>query len=338
LLVPGKLSKAGRGTQASGGSKVKTLAAMLASALTLLASGHAFAQPKTLVQWGAPVVQSSYYWDVWGAIELGYLAEEGLDVKVTNNDTPIQCLQFLATGALDIGSPLTDVAISAIDKGADFSFVAAEDAHVAFALMGRPEIAAYQDLRGKTLGVTQLEETTATLIQLLLAKHGLQRKDYEFLALGGSPNRYAALVRGAVAATMLSPPFDFKAEADGMRRMGNAFEAFDGVGIVYAVQRSWGKAHADTLVRFLRAVAKAQRFFYDPANKQKAVDILVKVTKSPPEDIGKSYDSFYRGDRLMAVDLALTEPMLQPWLALRGSTEKPSRYIDNSYWKQALGR
>ena len=72
------------------------------------------------------------------------------------------------------------------------------------------------------------------MIRLLLEKHGVKRSEYEFIALGGSPNRYAALTRGAVSATMLSPPFDFKAEADGMRRLGNAFEAFEGVGVVFA--------------------------------------------------------------------------------------------------------
>ncbi len=319
--------------------------AALAAATALALCGGAAAQApqkqpaqKTEIVWGAPTLGSSYYWDVLAAIELGYMDAEGVSVKPINNDTPIQSIQMLATGAVHVSSINTEVAVSAIDKGADFSFVAAEDDRIAFVLMARPEIKDYADLRAKTLGVTQLQESTATMIRLLMDKHGIKRSEYEFVALGGSPNRYAALVRGAVSATMLSPPFDFKAQGDGMRRLGNAFEAFDGVGIAFAVDKSWAKANADALVGFLRAAAKGQKFLYDSANKARAVEILVKYTRSPPEDLAKSYDSFYGSDRIMSPELELTEKALQPWLDLRGSSEKPARYIDLTYWKRALGR
>ena len=176
------------------------------------------------------------------------------------------------------------------------------------------------------------------MTRLLLEKHGIKREEYNYIALGGTPNRYAALVRGAVSATMLSPPFDYKAEGDGMRRMGSAFEAFEGVGVMYVVDGNWAKANADLLTGFLRAAARAEKFLYDPANKSKAVDILVKTTKGAPDDIAKSYNSFYPNDRINSPDLELTDRLLQPWLDMRGSSEKPAHYIDDTYWKRALGK
>ncbi len=311
---------------------------LVATLLALSGAPAAHAQAKQEIKWGAPVNASSYYWDIWAAIELGYMAEEGLTITAINNDTPIQSLQFLATGAIDISSPNTEVAISAVDKGADFKFVAAEDALIAFVLLTRPEINGYADLRGKTLGVTQLKESTATMLRLMLEAHGVKPDEYQTIALGGSPNRYAALVRGAVAATMLSAPFDIKAQNDGMKRLGDSFEVFRGVGVVLAVSDGWAKAHADALTGFLRAAIKAQRFLYDPKNKAEAVRIMVKVTKSPPEDIARSYDIFYGPNKVMAPDLALTEAAIKPWLDLRGSSENPARYMDLSYWRRALGR
>jgi ABC-type nitrate/sulfonate/bicarbonate transport system substrate-binding protein len=316
---------------------MRTSIAAIVTAFALVGSGAQAQQKKEFV-WGAPVIASSYYWDVLAAIELGYMDAENLSIKLVNNDTPVQSIQFLATGAIQMSSINTEVGLSAMEKGADFSFIGSEDDRIAFVLMTRPEIKGYADLRGKTLGVTQLQESTATMIRLLLEKHGVKREEYEFVALGGSPNRYAALVRGAVSATMLSPPYDYKAQADGMTRLGNAFEAFGGVGVAYAVSNAWAKANADTLVRFLRASAKAEKFLYDPKNKAKAVEILVKYTKSPADDIAKSYDSFYVTDKIMSPDLELTDKLLQPWLDLRGSSEKAARYIDLSYWKRALGR
>jgi NitT/TauT family transport system substrate-binding protein len=317
---------------------MRRLVAAGTAALALLAAMPAQAQQKKEIVWGAPTLGSSYYWDVLAAIDLGYMDQEGLTIKAVNHDTPVQALQFLATGATNIGSITTELALSAVDKGADFKFVGSEDDKIAFVLMARPEIKGFDDFRGKTLGVTQLQESTATMIRLLLEKHGVKRDEYDFIALGGSPNRYAALVRGAVSATMLSPPFDYKAEAEGMKRMGNAFDAFPGVGVLFVVDDKWAKANADALTAFLRATAKAEKFLYDPNNKQKAVEILVKYTKSPPEDIAKSYDSFYPNDHINSPDLHLADAQLQPWLDLHGSAEKPSRYIDLTYWKRALGQ
>ena len=322
------------------GGVMKLVVALTAALLAFGVSSHAQAQAqqKKEIVWGAPNVLSSYYWDVLGAIDLGYMADEGLTIKVVNNDNPVQNLQYLATGAINITSITVELALSAIEKGADFKFLASENDRLSFVFMARPEIKEYADLRGKTLGVTQLQESTASLIRLLLEKHGVKRNEYEFIALGGTPNRFAALVRGAVAGTMLSPPFDFKAEAEGMKRFGTAFEAFEGAGVVFAAQDSWAKDNAESVVKFLRAAAKAQRFFYDPKNKDKAVDILVKKTHQPEADIAKNYDAVYGPNKIMSPDLVLTDKLLQPWLDLRGSSEKPARYIDLTYWKRALGR
>jgi ABC-type nitrate/sulfonate/bicarbonate transport system substrate-binding protein len=317
---------------------LRRIVACVAVIFVLGAATKVSAQEKKQIVWGAPNVLSSYYWDVLGAIDLGYMADEGLTIKVVNNDNPVQNLQYLATGAIDITSITVELALSAIEKGADFKFLASENDRLSFVLMARPDIRDYSDLRGKTLGVTQLQESTASLIRLLLEKHGVKRNEYEFIALGGTPNRFAALVRGAVSATMLSPPFDFKAEADGMKRFGTAFEAFEGAGVVFAAQTKWAENNADLVVRFLRAAAKAQRLFYDPSNKAKAVEILAKQTRLPAADIEKNYDAVYGPNQIMSRNLELTDKLLQPWLDLRGSSEKPAHYIDLTYWKRALGR
>ena len=100
------------------------------------------------------------------------------------------------------------------------------------------------DLRGKTIGVTQLQESTATMIRLMLEKHGIKRDEYKYIALGGSPNRYAALVRGAVVSHNAQPAIRLQGLADGMKRMGGAFEAFEGVGVVmFVVPNAWAKAN-----------------------------------------------------------------------------------------------
>src|SRR5580700_10193329 len=113
----------------------RVLVVTIAAAIVLIASTVAQAQQKFEIKWGGPTVASAYYWDVLAAIELGFMEAEGLSIRIINNDTPIQSLQFLATGALDISSINTETAISAIDKGADFTFVGAEDARIGVVLV-----------------------------------------------------------------------------------------------------------------------------------------------------------------------------------------------------------
>ena len=258
---------------------MKLVVAFTAALFALSASSYAQAQQKKEIVWGAPNVLSSYYWDVLGAIDLGYMADEGLSIKVVNNDNPVQNLQYLATGAIEITSITVELALSAIEKGADFKFIASENDRLSFVFMARPEIKEYADLRGKTLGVTQLQESTASLIRLLLEKHGVKRNEYEFIALGGTPNRFAALVRGAVTGTMLSPPFDFKAEAEGMKRFGTAFEAFEGAVVVFASLEPLPDARQErcfvghVLLRF-HALAHLERIPASPAHPMSALTLL----------------------------------------------------------------
>ena len=81
---------------------MKLVVAFTAALFALSASSHAQAQQKKEIVWGAPNVLSSYYWDVLGAIELGYMAEEGLSIKVVNNDNLVQNFQYFAMGVIEI--------------------------------------------------------------------------------------------------------------------------------------------------------------------------------------------------------------------------------------------
>ena len=255
------------------------LAALLAA--PLVGSNAARAQqpaPPTKVVWGY-TNPSSYYWDVYAAIELGFLKQEGLDVEPINIPTVGTALRTLLTGDLGILSVNTEVAISAMEKEADIVLVGAETTKPTFAFVARPEFKTFTDLRGKTLGVTQLDEASTTMLKLLLQKHGVKSGEYDLVTTGGTPNRYAALKTGAIAATMLSQPVDFLAESEGMRILGHAFEVFDGPLVSIAVQNKWAKANSDTLVSFLRATVKGSRWLHDPANKQKAMSLLMAATK-----------------------------------------------------------
>ncbi len=293
--------------------------------------------PLEKVAWGFTNA-GAYYWDVYAAIDLGFMREERIEIDSINVPNVSQSMQLLLASALDILSVSTEVAISAIEHDADIVMIGVETTKPTFALVARPEIKSYDDLRGKTLGVTQMTEASTTMLKLLLQKHGVKSGEYDLIPAGGTPNRYAALTKGAISATMLSQPMDFVAAGEGMRLLGYALEAFDGPLVSIAVRKAWAKSHSDLTTRFLRATARAARWLHDKANREAAIDLLSKATKSPRAESVKSYDLFFGPLDVMSVDLTPTLDGIQKYIDLRGTGGPPERYIDASYLNRALGR
>ena len=298
-----------------------------------LAPAHA--QTSRSVIWAHP--NGAYYWSLFSAIDQGFAREEGIAITDTTTDNPAQAMQMLVTGVVEVISMTPEVAISAIEKGADLAIIGTENAKVGWSLIARPEINSVADLRGKILGVTQLEEASGTMLKLLLEKKGVKPSDYNVVALGGTPNRFAALKGGAVAATLLTPPSDFAAQSDGMRKLGDTFEAFSGAGVAFVTQRRWAAKNSDALERFLRTAARGSAWLYEPANRDKACAILAKLFSSSNADAERNYDLMI-GSGIIARDLSVGDAQIQPWLSLRGSSNPVSRFIDASYLQRALGK
>jgi ABC-type nitrate/sulfonate/bicarbonate transport system substrate-binding protein len=135
---------------------------------------------------------------------------------------------------------------------------------------------------------------------------------------------------------MLSQPVDFTAETQGMHKLGYAFDAFKGPIIGFAAQRAWAQKNSDTLVKFLRATAEGARWLSDRKNRDRAVAILVKRTKSSPSNAEKNYDLWYGPDQIMANALELPLAGVQAYLTLDDLKGPPSKYVDMSYATKAV--
>src|SRR5262249_1270545 len=136
---------------------------------------------------------------------------------------------------------------------------------------------------------------STTMLKLLLKRDGVSDGEFEAIQLGGTPNRYAALTRGAVQGTVLAQPQDIQAAQDGMRSLGSVSETFEGPAIVFAVRRSWAKQHGDVLTRFLRAAVRGMEWVHDPKNKPEAVALLVKQIGGTEALASQTYDLYMKG-------------------------------------------
>lgn len=151
----------------------------------------------------------------------GALAEAGLEV--TETPVPSSPGQFsaLLEGSLDavLTSPDNVLAYrysptNPLGRTADARIVSAVDRGLGLALYAAAEPA---DLRGGTFGVDVPGSGFAFAMYALAESVGLGRDDFEVVALGSTPKRLQALLRGECAATMLNAGNELHAEAAGYR-------------------------------------------------------------------------------------------------------------------------
>ena len=159
----------------------------------------------------------------------GALADAGLEV--TETPVPSSPGQFsaLLDGSLDavLTSPDNVLAYrysptNPLGRTADARIVSAVDRGLGLALYAAPDAAADPaGLRGRTFGVDVPGSGFAFAMYALAESVGLSRDDYEVVALGSTPKRLQALVRGECAATMLNAGNELHAEAAGYRALAS---------------------------------------------------------------------------------------------------------------------
>jgi ABC-type nitrate/sulfonate/bicarbonate transport system substrate-binding protein len=174
----------------------------------------------------------------------------------------------------------------------------------------------------------------------MLRQKGLNKGDYEVKSVGGTGFRLEAMTKDkAMVAAMLNPPFSVRAEKAGLKDMGTAAAALGAYqGSSAFVLRAWGKANADTLVKYLEAYVEGLRWSFDPKNKAEAVGLLVERLKLPEDIATLSYDSTKDGfNRDGALDMDGVKNVLKLRAQFEGGTPNPpEKYVDFSYYQKAL--
>ena len=199
------------------------IAITLVLAIAGMAVHNAPAQELKKIKHGY-IAEPGYYWDVFEAQALGFFKAEGLDVDSTRFDVTSQAVTALVTGAINIASPTPDVAMLATLKGqGDVILISNEVRLPTWDLIVQPELKAYGDLKGKVLGVSQLQSASTLNLRQLLRKHNLKDSDYTILQVGGSGKRYAAIRSKQIAGSLMTEPVNFEAMDAGYRKFGAGY-------------------------------------------------------------------------------------------------------------------
>lgn len=271
------------------GTLLATASALLVAISALPAAGVARAETITI---GLVGTASATHWPIYSGLKLGYY--DAADIKLDMIFTPSSgaLIQQLTAGSLDacLSTGIVDP-IYAIDKGAGIAIVRLEIQSPPYALIAKPEIKDFKDLKGKKIMIDGPKGITKIYVERMLAKNGLKPDDFDPLYAGATAARFAALKSGAIDATVLLPPFNFYAESAGFKTLGLTIDytpelPFSGA----VVNTKWAASHKALLDRLLAVHNKSMAWFLDRKNRDAAITVMVEASKQKREDIAKAYD------------------------------------------------
>ena len=269
----------------------------------------------------------------------GFYAKRGLDVDIKFTPNSDELRNGLAEARYHIAHSAIDNAFALKDKAnADIAVVLGGDNSFNH-LIVQPDIKSLADIKGKTVAVDAVNTAYAFQLYEMLRQKGLNKGDYEVKPVGGTGLRLDAMTKDkTMVAAMLNPPFSVRAEKAGLKDMGTAAAALGAYqGTSAFVLRNWGKANADTLVKYIEAYIEGRRWSFDPKNRAEAVALLAERLKLPPDIAGQAYDSTkddFSPDG--AIDMEGVKNVLKLRAQYEGGTPaEPEKYLDLSYYQKA---
>lgn len=167
---------------------------------------------------------STSYAAIWVAGEARLFQKNGINAEVLYLESALVRTALIAGDIAMGGMSGTTMAAPRL-QGADPILIASFSNSLQYRLIVRPDIKTVADLKGKRVGVAGFGLGAHRGTQIILAKLGLNPDtDVTMLQVGGDPTRMAALLSGAIDATVLNPPLHNRALEAGMKVLANIEE------------------------------------------------------------------------------------------------------------------
>ena len=284
--------------------------------------------------------------------EKGYFKEFGVEPELVFFEAAQPIAVAIASGDLEVGATGLTAGLYNIVAGGVQIWIVADKGrewpdHNLTALLVRKDLydggaRTLRDLKGKTIGVTQIGSTFHYNIGRFLEKEGMAPSDVELVplqALGALSDALAAKRLDAVAT---AEPFVSRLEAGGVGvtiiRTGDTFP-WQIATVMYSDKFAKNRARA---VAFMKGYIKSSRHYFDAVLTRKSgpefeevVAITAKYTGARPDLIRRGFPYQDRDGRLMPGDVGRQ----MAWWRRQGLMKKPvleKDIVDESFLRDAL--
>ena len=310
---------------------------LILARLTLGLGADAHAQQKVAASY--PGI-AGYNIPFWVALDGGEFKKAGLAVDPVMISGGSTSMQALLSGGLDFAQVSGGVSVQANLSGADVTILATAANSMSAGVIAAKDVKTFHDLRGKRIGIASFGGNNDIGLRFAFKKNGINPdKEVTFLQMGGERNRLTALERGAIAATIMSPPGLFVAEAQGYNRFGD----LNAMGMRYPELSIVGrkrdlKERRDLVRRYLRAYLESVRVM--KGNRDLTVRVIEKyIHVGSKAEALKTYDYFVKSisDTLRTEREGITEFLATLETKTPGvSKRNPNEFIDESVLEEVL--
>src|SRR5262245_56564364 len=257
------------------------------------------------------------------AADKGFFERENLHGRFINFQSTQLITAALMQGDIDYATTLA-IAGAAL-RGLPLKIVGVVAKGTGYAIVSKREIETLKGLKGKKFALNSFGSAPDYAVYTFFNKNGLDpNRDVTFLTIGGTSARFAALVGGAVDATVVSSPFEYIAEQQGFRTLVSLKELAEYVNLPYAgVAVTQEKIAKDggQIVKVLRALRAAMLFIRE--QRAASVELLAKTLKLN-RAVAERFYPLYR--ELYNPELTISDSILEEFIAVSNfrlkSTEK----------------
>jgi ABC-type nitrate/sulfonate/bicarbonate transport system substrate-binding protein len=274
----------------SGSSATPSGAAATSSSAPTVAKATCTAKKVTIAVPVAPpnVVHLTPY----VADSFGYFKDENLTVDLVKFDGGVGSLRASASGAIDLAGTSSEPVLDAIANGADVKIVYSYAPNVDVSFAVGPGIKTLADLKGKKMGVQEPGGFADVMTRLVLKKAGISDKDVTFVTTT-TAGRVQALATGQTDTAVLhiDQVKTVQKQTPTISVLANMWDVLtDYQYAVYIVPTQTLKDDPNTTECIIRALVRANRAMYDPANRQKIIDLGVQQTKEAADIVADTFD------------------------------------------------
>ncbi len=240
----------------------------------------------------AAVSRNYFNLPLWIGVQQGLFRQEGIDLTVELHEGVDAVSDRLRDGRVQLAFGITEHVILDAEAGGRTEIIGGNVNRLPFSLIAGKSIRSFEDMRGKTVGVSSLDAGSSSLVMQLFAAHGLHHPaDYRMVAVGPILARWTMLQSGEIDAGLQGAPLNYIANDAGFPTLADPRAQFPDFQFTSLnVDADWAAANRDLLVRFMRAFIRAHVWFY--ANRDGVRAIAMRETGITAEYADRAWDEY----------------------------------------------
>ncbi len=285
---------------------------LVAVGVAMTGGDPAGAQPVQAIR-VSMLAPNALLWTHAVATARGFYAARGIRIEELRTASSPALLQAVATGSVEAGVALGDLAMRAVDlspaSAAPVVIAGAILDRVSLRLVGGAGVTSIGQLAGQPVSAGAVEGGTANLMRFLLKRAGVDPRGVRMVSITASSDRLVALGNGQVKGALMTAPFDALAVQQGMAILDTYREPYLLAALV--VNTGWAARDPAGVRKLVQALRDAAAWMYEPANRDETIRILAEYTKTDAAVCVDAYAFLIERQRAISRTMAVSAASLE---------------------------